>query len=604
VHLAVKTLAVVLALAAPIAAAKPVRRGHHDRRAPAVEPHVVGVQREMTLELPTGGAPATVRKLPGALGFEVELATPPKQVAALLDAIDAPWHVDVRALEHGVRIRVAHPHPGVSFATAERDGKLRIAFGAADEQTRLRAFAAIVQMPLPEPEDLGAELEAWQDAEDSVRRGEMAEAKRRWERLAEVPRLADLAALRVAELYAATGHINEALAQLRGVSSRHPRSAGAAIARIDVLHLEALTGMGTPTTAQIDVATAVVERPGFAAFAKVRAAMVLRDLGDAQAALARLPEPSSLSVAWREPTEALRQDLVALTLVGPMLQGDRRGTAIHWALWADRRGELTEEQAITDMVSEAHEALGLFDVALPLLQARLRTTPLASAEADLVGRVAHAYRMTGDVERASFAVEFQSETHADAPGLATELTALAVTRCERDGLAPTRTWLAGVRKRAGSAALSRAIDTLDGELLLGWGTPAQIVHSFGGDASHASSRPMPTDPATTDAEALTRTRRAHALAVSLVRVGRHAEATDMLRSLAGRTADPGERDRLAYYLGVAEHALGNTDDAHTIFTHISTHGTTFGQLAIARLQEQRLATAVATLTARTSEAAP
>lgn len=605
-HLAVKTLAVALALAAPVVAAKTSRRGAPAvRRAPPIEPHVIGVQREHILDLPTGGAPAVIRPLPGAIGFEIELAAPPAQVALALDAIDAPWHVDVRPLEHGVRIRVAHPQPGVSFTSAQQGPMFRVAFGAADEQTRLRAFAAVVQMPLPEPEDLGAELEAWQDAEDSVRRGEMAEAKRRWERLAAVPRLADLAALRIAELYVATGHINEALAQLRGVSSRHPRSAGAALARIDVLHLEALTGFGTPTTAQIDVATAVVERPGFAAFAKMRAAMLLRDLGDAQAALARLPEATALATAWREPTEALRQNLVALTLVGPMLQGDLRGTAIHWTLWADRRGLLVDEQTITDMVAEAHEALGLFDVALPLLQARLRTTPTGAAEADLVGRVAHAYRMTGDVERASFSVEFQIEGHPDAPALATELAALAVSRCERDGLAPTRVWLAGVRKRAGTASLSRAIHELDGELVLGWGTPAQIVHSFGSDATTASIQPMSTDPThSADAEATTRTRQAHALAVALVRVGRYAEATDMLRSLAGRTADPGERDRLAYYLGVAEQALGNTEDARTIFNHIKAHGTTFGQLAIARLQEQRLAAAVATLTARTSGAAP
>jgi tetratricopeptide (TPR) repeat protein len=608
VHLAVKTLALAVALGVPVVAAKTPRRGARvERRAPPVEPHVVGVQREHILDLPTNTThPAVVRRLPGALGFEIELAVPPAQVATALDAIAPPWHVDVRPLEHGVRIRIAHPQPGVTFASAERDGELRIAFGAADEQTRLRAFAATIQMALPEPDDLGAELEAWQDAEDAVRKGDMPEAKRRWERLAAVPRLADVAGLRIAELFVVTGHINEAIAQLRGVSSRHPRSAGAALARIDILHLEALTGLGTPTTAQLDIATAVLERPTIAAFAKVRAAMVLRDLGDAQAALARMPDPATLSPTWREPAEALRQDLVALTLVGPMLGGDLRSTAIHWALWSDRRGRLADEQTLTDMVAEAHEKLGLFDVALPLLQERLRTAPVGAVEADLVGRVAHAYRMTSDVARASFAVEFQIETHPAAPGVVDELAALAVTRCERDGLVPTRTWLAAVRERAGTAALSRAIDAIDGELVLGWGTSAQIVHRFsneiGGDMLPTGTHSMPTDATTTDAA--TKSRHAHALAVALVRVGRHAEAADKLRALAGRSADPAERDRLAYYLAVAEQALGHEDDAMTIFGHISTHGTTFGQLAIARLQERRLATAVAALGATTTETTP
>ncbi len=594
--LGVKSIALVLLLAAPSAAkTAPRRRAATDGGPTVSAPHVNGVQREQLLDLPAGpaGADERVRALPGQLGLEIELAVSPGEVAQALDAIPTPWHVGAQAIDGGVRIRIVHPNGGVVFATGRTASTMRVAFGAADEQTRLRAFAGSVRQPLPEPDDLGAELEVWQDAERAMAAGELPDAKRLWQRLVEVPRLADLAALRIAELYVASGHINEALAQLREVASRHPRSTGAVLARLDILHLEVLTGAATPSVAQIDIAANIIDRAEFDGFSGVRAAMVLRDLGLHHAALARLPDPTALPTTLLSATEALRQDLVALTLVGPVLRGDPRGTAIQWDIWSTQLGVLAEHDAITDLVAEAHEQLGLFETALPLLQARLRVQPSPRTEADLVGRVAHIYRMLGDVERASFSVEFQLTAHPDAPGLLPEIAALAVTRCDRDGLAAARSWLADARKRATSASTSLAIDALEDELVLGWGTSAQIVHtlSSASDTSLANNSATSASMQPTSKDPVTAARHAHALAVALVRVGRHAQAADLLRSLAGRTADPAERDRLAYHLAVAEQGLGHDADAHKILVHISTHGTRFGQLAVARLQEQRLAAA-------------
>jgi tetratricopeptide (TPR) repeat protein len=599
VGLGVKSLALLLVVSSPVAARVP---GKRRTPAPASVPataHVTGMLREEVLELPLGATPTNhqVRALPGTLGFEIQLAVPPEAVAAALDALPAPWRAEVRALEGGVRIRVVHTRPGVAFATSRSGATLRVAYGIADEQTRLRAFATMVRLPLPEPEDLGAELEVWQDAERQMASGDLPEAKRLWERLAEVPRLADLAALRVAELYIASGHINEALSQLRAVSRNHPRSAGAALARLDVLHLETLIGGAKPTLAQIDIAAAVIDRAGFDEFAALRASMVLRDLGNSTAALSRIPDAAPLPELWRLAAESLRQDLVADALIGPALRGDPRGTAIAWERWSAQAEHLDDRDIVTDVVSEAHERLGLFETALPMLQQHLRKIASAADEADLVGRVAHAYRMLGDVERASFAIDFQLGAHADAPGLHAEIEALAITKCATEGLPAARTWLAAARKRAASAATSQAIDAIDDELVLGWGTPAQIVHSLG-----SSDGSTTMNPATPDTELAIRN--ARALAVALVRVGRHAPAAEMLRNLAGRTEDPNERDRLSYYLGVAEQGLGRHDDAQAIFRHISTHGTTFGQLAITRLQEQRLANTVKVLSSAEGSVTP
>lgn len=597
--LGVKTLALLLVVSSPVAARTPGQGRASARISAPVSAHVEGVLREEVLELPLGATPAdhVVRALPGTLGFEIELAVAPDDVAAALDAVPSPWHVDVRPLDGAVRIRVAHTRPGVAFAATRSGATLRIAYGVADEQTRLRAFATMVRLPLPEPEDLGAELEVWQDAERQMASGDLPEAKRLWERLAEVPRLADLAALRVAELYIASGHINEAISQLRSVSRNHPRSAGAALARLDVLHLETLTGLGKPTLAQIDIAAAVIDRAGFDEFAALRASMVLRDLGDSPTALSRIPDIAPLPEIWRVTAESLRQDLVADALIGPALRGDPRGTAIAWERWSAQAANLDDRDVVTNVVSEAHERLGLFEIALPMLQEHLRKIVSPTDEADLVGRVAHAYRMLGDVERASFAVDFQLGAHAGAPGLRAEIEALAVTKCVTDGLPAARAWLAAVRKRTTSAATSRAIDAIDDELVLGWGTPAQIVHSLG--SSDGTTTMNPATP-----ESALDIRNARALAVALVRVGRNAPAVEMLRNLAGRTEDPGERDRLSYYLGVAEQGLGHLDDAQAIFRHISTHGTTFGQLAITRLQEQRLVSTVKVLSTTEGSVTP
>ena len=303
-------------------------------------PRLANVEHQLVLELPSTERDATVRLLPAALGVEIDVQAPLADVrAAITSAIETgpdAWHVDAREIMGGTRARIVHRDRSIAAVVGRADGRIVIAFGALGEDARLRAFADAIRLPLPEPAELGADLEVWQDAERSIAAGELPEAKRRWERLADVPKLADLAALRIAELYIASGHVNESLAQLRAVSRRFPRSTGAALARIDVLHLEALTGLARAEPEQVDVAAAVVDRAAFEPFTAVRAAMVLTELGEHELALNHLPDPAGLPPAWRGPATSLGEDLVASTIVAPALRGDPRGTAIHHLRWSGR----------------------------------------------------------------------------------------------------------------------------------------------------------------------------------------------------------------------------------------------------------------------------
>lgn len=580
--------AVAPAVQAPARPGDPIAVG-------SVRPQLHGVLRQVELALPVPPRSVpVVRGLVGQIGVEIDVMLPPKALSEAIDGIEDPWRVETRAIVGGTRITIVHPQRTVAIAAGRHDGAVLVAFGASDEQGRLRAFADDIMRPLPEPSELGAELEVWQEAERATASGDLPEARRRWERLVGVPRFADLATFRIAELYVASGHVNEALSQLRGVSRGYPRSTGAALARLDVLQLEAITGIGEPALEQVDIAADAVERPGYAAYARLRAAAVLRELDAPALALQRMPKDDDLPAAWRMPASALREDLLGLALAAPALRGDPRTAAIHWYAWSDQLGEHGRREAIVDAVAAAHERLALFDVALPLLQTRLRGGLDAVDEADVVGRMTHAYRMLGDEPRAAEAIDFQLASHPSAPGLLDEIRASAITLAERDGFPTARARLDELRAVTKDAQVLAALQRTEIELALGWGTPAQIVQSLSVVSPAPASANEPTlDPVVR--------RDRHELAVALVRAGRHADAVGPLRAEIDRTADPQERDRLAYHLALAELELGHEADAVRILERIANDGTRWGLVARARLHERRLAAAVATLSSRGKE---
>ncbi len=575
---------------AKIAAPGTDARGAGALTVSTARPRLANVERQLVLELPRTERDATVRLLPAALGVELDIQAPVADVrAAIASAIETSpdaWYVDAREILDGTRARVVHRDRSIAAAVGRADGRIVVAFGALGEEARLRAFADTVRLPLPEPTELGADLEVWQEAERSIAAGELPEAKRRWERLADQPKLADLAALRTAELYIASGHVNEALAQLRAVSRRFPRSTGAALARLDVLHLEALTGLARAEPEQVDVAAASVDRAAFEAFISMRAAMVLVELGEHELALRHLPDPSGLPAVWRGPASALGEDLVASTIVAPALRGDPRGTAVHHVRWSVRVDRHADRDRILDVVAAAYTALGLHDRAVPLLRARLRELPGAIDEADVVGRLAHGYRMLGDRVRAHEALDFQVAAHPRAPGLVAELRAEVIATAAEKGLLAARGRMSELKGRTTDSDVRVAISTLGADVAEAWGTPAQIVQALSGMTSDA-------DPA-----------RAQSFAIALARAGRADEAAPRLREWIDRTADPEARDRLSYHLALCEIALGHRGDADRILGRIAIDGTRWGLVARARLREETLARTVAALEPPRGETTP
>jgi len=559
----------------------------------ATRPRLGNVERQLVIELPPTSVDATVRVLPAGLGLEIDVQAPLADVRAAIAAAIEPapdsWRIDAREVLGGTRARIVHRERSIAVAVGRADGRTVVAFGALGEDARLRAFADAVRLPMPEPLELGAELEVWQDAERSIATGELTEAKRRWERLLDVPQLADLAALRIAELYVASGHVNEALAQLRAVSRRFPRSSGAALARLDVLHLEALTGMDRAEPEQVDVAASIGDRPAFEPFAAARAAMVLAEIGEHELALRRLPDPAALPPAWRRAAATLADDLVASTIVGPALRGDPRRTAIHHLRWGSRLDTHADRNRIADIVAEAYTALGLYERAVPLLRARLRDMPDATEEADVVGRLAHGYRMLGDRVRAHEALDFQVAEHPRAPALVPEVRAEVIATASASGLVAARARIAELRARTTDTGVQAALSTLAADVAEAWGTPAQIVQALSAMARDGWDVP----------EA-----RAHAFAIALARAGRAAEAAPLLRTWIDRIADPEARDRLSYHLALCEIALGHGPDADRILARIALDGTRWGLVARARLREQALARTVAALASASAEVAP
>ncbi|MBX7081631.1 MAG: hypothetical protein K1X88_20685 [Nannocystaceae bacterium] len=580
------------------------RRGKRPARAGRVQdtvkppaPSLGDVERQFTVAV---ALPPTMsyelRPLPGAVGLELVAAAAPAVMREAAFSCDPAFACEVGHEGEAQRLRIVHPSGRVAFDGAREADQLVLRFGVLDEDARLHAISGAMQQPLPEPATLGAELELWQEAERVTRQGDLAQARIRWERLAEVPTLADLAELRLAELFIVSGHVNEALARLRAVARQHPRSLGAALARLDVLQLEAITKQGKPTVEQVDVALGAMIDSGFEPFARLRAAMVLLDMGEPTAAFLRMPEVGALPPAWTEAGEALRQHLAESTFAAPALRGDPRTTAIHWAAWHERAGTLTAHDAVLDVVAAAHERLGMFEPAIELLKQRLRSAPGSLREGDIVARLAHDYRMLGDGGRAAEAAQFAATNHPAVPSLPATIAALAIVRCEREGLSGGRTELQRFRDATRDAVLSRALDAIELELALAWGTPVQIVHLLTRDPQgHAMATVAHADP-------VTLTRHRHALAVALVRSGRYAEAAPMLRELSARSTDPLERDRLGYHLGVAELALGHAGDAAKIFAVVSEHGTSWSALAKARRHERRLELAAAALSIADTEA--
>ncbi len=530
------------------------------------------VEREGVVRIE--GGPVSARYVPGRVGIELDTTLEPKAAEALADAIPEPFVTTVIAIEGGSRIRSIHPTQRVTAELGRTKGASTVVAGAESEEARMRELGAAVARPLPLPAHLGADLELWQEAEAATADGELQRARELWEKLEQAPNLDDLAAARIAELFVMSGHVNEATARLRAVSRRHPQSTGASLARLDLMHLELLTGGQRPTLEQVELAAQSNDRQSFAAYARLRAALLLEALARPTEALQQLPSASDLPEAWAEPAAALRARLLEEAVAVPALRGDALTAAVGFTLFSADLADHERRPAVLRAVTEAMMSLGLYADAVPLLRELLRTDTRATDEAIFVLQLADAYTAAHDLARGVEVVRFALARHPRAPGLVDRVRALTLLTLQQQGLAAARERLAGLRAFTTDAALLRSMLALECDLVVAYGDAnAQVqvmtkLRDAGWD-----------DP----------DRREPRFALALAAAGRAADAAPLLRKWTGRTTDPEARDRLAYRLAQAELALGHEADAEKILALIARSGTVWGRIARLRQRERTLA---------------
>ncbi|MGB1700993.1 MAG: tetratricopeptide repeat protein, partial [Nannocystaceae bacterium] len=292
-----------------------------------------GVAREAILDFKLPRKPAfspTAKGLPGRRGLEVDLPITVKEASDYLSKLPDELEYTVLPLESGVRIRVVHGAAEVRWSSRLKKRTYRIRIGPESEETRLRKLAARVQQAIPIPAKLGPLLELWQDAERATSRGNLAMARRLWEKLAEHPEHRDLARLRLAELFVVSGHVNEALERLRSVSRDHPRSTGAALARLTALHLEAITDDETPQVGQVVLAATSGDRSFYEAFTWMRSTEVFILLDAADRALHYFPAEASFPTVLRDSARMEHDRLLAAAIGVPALFGNDIETIVQF----------------------------------------------------------------------------------------------------------------------------------------------------------------------------------------------------------------------------------------------------------------------------------
>lgn len=548
--------------------------------APAPELFIDGIAREVRIEIPLDArdpTPAAIM-LPGGQAIEIDLPVDREIVERALARVPTEFGTRVQSVSTGTRLRIVHADRRLRFVEGRRGNLYALLTGAESEDTRLRELAAEVRQPLPQPRDLGAHLELWQEAEQATSQGDLKHALRLWEKLAEELTLRDLAELRIAELYIISGHVNQAIELLRQVSREYPRSSGAALARLDVLRLEVITNEGTPTAEQVVTAAMAGNRQRFESFAWLRATRVLTELGASDVALHNFPLLEQLPAHVRDDAKAARDALVSAAIGTPAATGRPLLAVIQYRAWSEYLDEHPEIDTVRRLVAECHLEIGLYDHAIPLFRLSLGRTGSETGEAATISALADAYLGAEDLTHAIEVVRFQVRNYPKSPQLPAQVLATALqTRSTRD-IASARELLTSLRADARDLDLERSILATEVDFALAWGTAKEQI------ALLTQLRAIGFD----DDQ-----RRGPQLAMALARDDRFSKAVPELRDQIGRTTDPELRDEMTYLLARAEESMGNTADAQTLLESIATHSTHWGLVARARLRERTLTDLVA-----------
>ncbi|TPV95473.1 MAG: hypothetical protein B7733_09480 [Myxococcales bacterium FL481] len=541
---------------------------------------VDGVAREVRIDipLPPKSPTPTAVPLPGGHALEIDLPVARDVVERALARVPTSFATRLQSVSTGTRLRIVHSGRRLRFVEGRRRNTYSLATGSESEDTRLREMATEVRHPLPQPRNLGAHLELWQEAERATARADLKQAMRLWEKLADEHSLRDLAGLRIAELYVISGHIEQATELLRQVSREYPRSSGAALARLDALRLEVITQQGSPTAEQVVIAAMSGNRQRFEPFAWLRATRVLIELDAADVALHNFPLLEQLPAHVRDDAKAARDALVS-TAIGIPAAADRPfDTVVQYRAWSDYLRDHPEVDTIRRLVAEAHLAIGLFEHAIPLFRLALGKSGSETGEAATISALADAYLGAEDLPHALEVVRFQIANYPRAPDLPARVLALALLSREQQNVASARELLTNLRDQAKNRALKRAVVGIEVDFALAWGTAKEQV------ALLDTMRGIGFDDDR---------KRGSQLAMALARDGRFPRAVPLLRAQIGRATDPELRDEMTYLLARAEAELGHKDDARKLLESIATHSTHWGLVARSRLRERTLTDLVA-----------
>ena len=542
-----------------------------------------GVAREavINLEIPRSSRFApTTRGLPARRGLELDVPVDRETLDAALRELPDELEYTVRAIEHGHRLRIVHAAAELRWSARLRGTNYQIRIGPESEETRLRKLASRVQQPIPIPAQLGPLLELWHDAEQATSEGDLALARRLWEKLSEHPAHRDLARLRLAELFVISGHINEAMERLRSVSRDHPRSTGAALARLTALQLEAITGLGAPSPGQVVLAATSGDRVFYEAFTWMRTSEVFILMDAADRGLHYFPTVEN----FPEPLQAnakLEYDRLVAAAVGvPAIFGNSVEAVVQYEAWKPMIDEHPNRADIELDVAEAYLEAGLPRPAIALLRAGLSRRPTSRQEAFIIDRLIEAYHQVDELDHEQEVLVFQLRKHPAAPGLQDRLRAFGLGARRLGGIDGALSRLETVYDAAQGERLRREVLATSADLCMAWGNDAQLVRAL--ERLRAVGY---------DAEE----RRAPHLALALARVGRRAEAIPMLRAWIARTTDAEMRDEMGYALALAELAEGRRADGEKILRALATHTSHWGRVARARLRERGLESVVAGL---------
>lgn len=553
------SLAVLLAV---LCAAVPV--------ADAAPPDLRDVRRHVDLRF---DRPVTVHRSAGAHVVWLDVETSADAASRALVPLDGAFDVRVIPLAEGrTRIALRHRRARIRVATGTGDDASWLRVGPESYARVLRRAADRARRPLAVRPRLDERADLWTEAEARLAAGDLAEARKRYERLVQERRARDLVHLRLAHVFVASGHIREARARLGGLVRKLPRTPGAALARIWDHYLATITGEAEPNPDRIEVAVIALGESPHRPFVAWQAALVLGEIGAAERGLPLLPDPRDLPEADRDALARDRTALLVQAIADAGFEGRARDVA---ALVLAYRSLLMDHPDGFELAAWGVEAaLGIGDCrsAEGLARAWLARDLPRVDEARMVGLLGWAEASCRRTDKLEAAVTFLVRFHPDTPGLPALIRVLAAAGLRDAGYAGVRDAL----RRLADSAASKAIE----RRLLGLAIDLAIAHDAFDDATGFDAR-LRRSGYDDD-------RRKRQRALALAHLGRFADAIPLLRTVVAATTDPELRDALGYLLARCERALGRDADADAILAALSRHGTRWGTIAHLRRREREL----------------